>query len=388
MDLELTVSEFVAVLNQTLEFAYPTVTIVGELSELKPWRDRLYFFTIKDEESSIEGMIPIAMVRGQLEVGMQVRIIATPKLTQKGRFSLNGRVITPFGEGAIQKSLQLLQKKLQAEGLFDEERKRQIPRFPEKIGLITSVGSAAYADCLSRLGERWPLAELKICDSQVQGEVAADQIISALSAVNSQNPDVILLVRGGGSAEDLSAFNDERVVRAIANSRSPVIVGVGHENDSCLSEFAADIRASTPTHAAVLATPDIAEISSEIAITKSDILESIQNLIDDNSQFLSSTIQDLERYLNLKGKKEVLDSNRNLLSEKSKRIFQAQQTLLKNYRQSLGMVNPRRLLSQGYALVTNNGQFVTGVDQTKAGDEIVVEFYNGKLISEVKNVKK
>lgn len=256
--LPLKVSEALALINQTLEYAFPTLVVEGEVASFKVNQSKYVFFDIKDEESTLGCFMMVYQLRMPLEDGMKVQVIATPKLTPWGRFSLTVRDVRPVGEGSLKRSAEILKTKLTEEGLFAPERKRLLPALPRSIAVIASTQSAGYADFVKILNERWGGVRVTVAHVQVQGTGAADQIVRAIQYFNEQKdvPEVLAIIRGGGSADDLSIFNDEVLVRAIAASRVPTIVGVGHETDESLADLAADVRAATPSHAAQLIVPD------------------------------------------------------------------------------------------------------------------------------------
>lgn len=260
--LKLSVSEFIAITNQTLEYAYPSVEIEGEVASFKVNQGKFVFFDIKDSESSIGCFMMVFALRIPIEDGMKVIIRAVPKLTKWGKFSLTVQAIRPSGEGSLKKSFELLKAKLDKEGLFSLERKRPLPLMPRRVAIISSTGAAGYADFCKILDDRWGGLEIETAHVQVQGEVAPDQMIRALQYFNEQQelPEVIVIIRGGGSADDLSCFNDELLVRAVAASRAPVLTGIGHEVDESLVDLAADKAASTPSNAAQLLVPEREDI--------------------------------------------------------------------------------------------------------------------------------
>lgn len=260
--LLLTVSDFIAVTNQTLEYAYPSVSIEGEVAGFKVNQNKYIFFDLKDAGGSLGCFMTVWQLRRPIEDGMKVIVTASPKLTQWGKFSLTVRAVRPSGEGSLKKSFELLQAKLKKEGLFRAERKRPLPETPHHIAVISSTQAAGYADFMKIVNDRWGGLQIDVAHVQVQGSEAPDQMIRALKYFNSRPelPEVIVIIRGGGSADDLSAFNDELLVREIAASRAPTIVGVGHETDVSLADQAADVRAATPSNAAQLVVPDRQEV--------------------------------------------------------------------------------------------------------------------------------
>lgn len=256
--LILSPTDFVALVNQTLEYAYPFVTIAGELSNFKVSRSKWAYFDLKDETSSVKFFGSVYNLPGPLEDGMTVEASGRPQLSPKYGFSVTFQSIKPVGEGTIKRAADLLYLKLEKEGLLDPARKRALPYPPRHIGLITSKESAAFADFNKILNARFGGLKISFADSMVQGESAAQDIISALDTINqlADPPELIVITRGGGSTEDLAIFNNEILVRSIALSRLPVLVAVGHETDITLAELAADLRCSTPTHAAQTLVPD------------------------------------------------------------------------------------------------------------------------------------
>ena len=261
----LQVSDFVALLNQTLEFAYPVVTVQGELANFRVSKNKWVYFDIKDQHATVRCFGTIYQLPGPLEDGMLIQITATPRLHPLYNFSLNIQAIAPVGEGSIKKAQSLLEAKLQKEGLFDTERKRLLPYPPTKIGLIASVESAAYKDFMKIINVRWVGLHIAVANVQVQGAAAVGQITSALKYLNEHmDLEAIIVTRGGGSPEDLAVFSTEQVTRAVAASRVPTLVAVGHEVDVSLAELAADVRASTPSNAAELLVPDRRDVLASV----------------------------------------------------------------------------------------------------------------------------
>lgn len=276
------VSDFIAATNQVLEYAYPSVEIEGEVASFKVNQGKFVFFDLKDAGGSVGCFMTVWQLRVPIEDGMKVIVTATPKLTQWGKFSLTVRAVRPSGEGSLKKSFELLRAKLEKEGLFSEERKRPLPKLPERVAVISSTQAAGYADFVKILNDRWGGVRVEVAQVQVQGAGAPDQMIRALKYFNSHDtlPDVIVLIRGGGSADDLSAFNDELLVREIAASRVPTLVGVGHETDTSLADLAADVRAATPSNAAQILVPDRREMVRSVRASVQTLLPRMGGLLD------------------------------------------------------------------------------------------------------------
>ena len=253
----LTPSDLVAVVNQTLEYAYSSVTVVGEVASFNVNQGKWVFFDLKDEQTSVPCFMTLWSMRQPLEDGMKVIVRGTPKLTQWGKFSFTVTAVQPVGEGSLKKAFEMLKKKLADEGLFDPAKKRGIPEDLTRLGVISSTQAAGYADFIKIINARWGGMKVQVAHTQVQGMDAPDQIIRALQYFNEKSEvQMIALLRGGGSADDLACFNDERLVRAVAASKIPVICGIGHEVDESLCDLACDVRASTPSNAAELLTRD------------------------------------------------------------------------------------------------------------------------------------
>jgi len=289
------VKQFVTAASDLLSANFSQIEIVGEVSSCKESQGKWLFFDLKDENDekcSINCFMALWNLNIALEDGMKVVVRGTPKLTTWGRFSFTVEKILPVGEGSIKKNFELLKKKLTAEGLFDPAKKREIPKFVRKIGVISSTQAAGYADFVKILNERWGGIKVQVCHTQVQGLSAPGQIIRALNYLNEQSEvEVIVIIRGGGSADDLSAFNDEALTRAVAASKIPVLTGIGHEVDTSLCDLAADIVASTPSNAAQKLTPDkrqiVALLREKVASSREKILSEIDSVSDVHSKVLN-----------------------------------------------------------------------------------------------------
>ena len=262
----LTPTEFIDAVNYTLGCEYSPVLVSGEVASFKVNQGKWVFFDLKDKESSVGCFMTLWSLRQPLEDGMKVVVRGVPKLTKWGKFSLTVSAIQPVGEGSLKKAYEMLKKKLTAEGLFDPAKKRPLPEDLTKIGVISSTQAAGYADFIKIINARWGGMKVEVAHTQVQGMDAPDQIIRALRYFNERaEVQVIAILRGGGSADDLAGFNDEKLVREIAGSRIPVITGIGHEVDESLADLAADVRASTPSNAAEILTRDKVEELNKLA---------------------------------------------------------------------------------------------------------------------------
>jgi exodeoxyribonuclease VII large subunit len=285
------VSDFLASVNQTLEYAYPSVEIEGEVSSFKVNQNKYVFFDLKDAGGTVGCFMTVWQLRMPIEDGMKVVVRANAKLTDWGKFSLTIQSIRPSGEGSLKKSFDILKAKLETEGLFSDERKRTLPSVPRHIAVISSTGAAGYHDFIKILNDRWGGLKVDVAHVQVQGEAAPDQMIRAFEYINAADvlPEVIVLIRGGGSADDLSAFNDEQLVRTIARSRVPTLVGVGHEVDTTLADLVADVRAATPSNAAQIVVPDRREIIERITNLRQRAARSVLYALDEIGRQVAST---------------------------------------------------------------------------------------------------
>lgn len=358
--LKLSVGEFIALANQTLEYAFPLIEIEGEVASFKLNQGKYVFFDLKDAEGSVGCFMMAWQLRIAVEDGMKVIITASPKLTAWGKFSLTVKAIRPSGEGSLKKSFELLKSKLDKEGLFAPERKRILPYPPSHIGVISSEQAAGYADFVKILNDRWGGVRVELAHVQVQGLGAADQIIRALKYFNEHEdlPEVIVLVRGGGSADDLSVFNDELLVREIAASRVPVLTGIGHEVDDTLSDLAADVRAATPSNAAQILVPDKREVIHRLRQNVSAIFPRLERAISDKRMttrgYLAHMVSEMDR------------------------AWEADRAKLDGFLRFLRQVDPINVLAKGYAIVRGD---------IHEGSMIEIEKKDALIRAEVQNVE-
>lgn len=363
------VSQFVALINQTLEYAYPDIIITGELAHFSVRKDKWLYFDLKDDMSSVRFFGTVYQLPGPLEDGMMLAVRGVPRLHPRFGFTVNVQSITPVGQGSIKKAADLLKDKLQKEGLFDESRKRTLAYPPQHIGLIASSESAAYHDFIKVLGGRWGGLKITLADVAVQGETAVEQITNALEHFNQlpDTPDVLVITRGGGSAEDLQAFSNEQLTRAVAASRIPTLVAIGHEIDISLAELAADRRASTPSNAAEVLVPDRKAELKRVEMQKASLENSVHSVLKVTGRNLQRLRQDLHD-----------------LTEKH--ITQAQHSL-RSRAKLLEVLDPNQALRRGYALLRNdNGQVIRSGRNVKAGDGLEIKMQDATLQTEVRKV--
>ena len=353
-----TPTEFLAVVNQTLEYAYSSATITGEVASFKVNQGKWVFFDIKDEESSVSCFMTLYQLRMPLEDGMKVVVRGMPKVTKWGKFSFTVTAVRPVGEGSLKKAYELLKKKLTDEGLFDPVKKRSLPEDLAKIGVISSTAAAGYADFIKILNARWGGLKIQVAHTQVQGLDAPDQIIRALKYFNEHGDvQVIAILRGGGSADDLSCFNDEMLVREIAVSKIPVITGIGHEVDESLADLAADVRASTPSNVAEILTPDREDVKRSVVRMISDLYKIINSKIDVFKKNNADIVLQIADVVKIK----IADARRALLE----RI------------KVLEALNPEKILKQGYVILKG---------KISLGNVVKITTYNKEIKAEIKEI--
>jgi exodeoxyribonuclease VII large subunit len=358
------------------------VWVQGEISNLSRPASGHVYFTLKDSSAALKCVMwktSASRLGIALQDGMEVEVHGRIGIYEvSGQYQLYADQIRPLGEGALYQEFLRLKSMLEAEGLFAPERKRPIPVLPHRIGIVTSATGAALRDMLNILGRRLPLVEIIFAPSPVQGIEAPPALVHAIQSLVLQSPDVILLARGGGSIEDLWAFNDERVVRAVAMSEVPIICGVGHETDFTLSDFAADLRAPTPTAAAELATQiTLLDLSAELQVYRTRLSSSILKLITEQKTFLSSLIAQL-RYASPERRirselQRVDELGRRAHSSLTYRV-QLQSTHVKGMQKRLAALNPLAVLARGYAVLTrkDDGSVVSRVAQASGAMNVRV----------------
>lgn len=379
MNQILTVSEFLDALNETMGFAFPEVVVQGEVSSFKVNQGKWVFFDVKDQESTLGCFMTLYQLKTPLEDGMQVRIIGTPKLTKWGKFSFTVKRVELAGEGELKRAFLLLQKKLGDEGLFAPERKRPLPQYPKTIGLVASGQSAAYADFIKILSQRWGGLTIQLADVQVQGAAAPDQVVGAIRQFNeAADPvDVIVVIRGGGSLEDLQAFNTEDVARAVAGSRIPTIVGVGHEVDVSLADMAADVRAATPTDAARIVVPDRNAVAGELDSSVARVEQLLRQNLLRREQLLLGNVTRMERFVRQpieRLARAAINLRRDLGT--IERTLQLREQRLEGLVRNLKNVDPKAVLARGYSLVRQGDKLVKSAADINTRQSFMIQFAN------------
>ncbi len=370
-----------------------TAVVCGEISNFKNhYATGHLYFSLKDEKSAVKCVMfarDAARLRFEPENGMTVTVWGRVSVFPRdGAYQLYAGFMSPLGLGEQHAAFEFLKNKLMNEGLFDSSRKKDIPLFPYKVGVVTSPTGAAVRDILNILHRRWPVAEVEVFPALVQGSGAAKSLCRGIEHFNAKNDtDVIIIGRGGGSGEDLSAFNDETLARTIADSHIPVISAVGHETDISISDFVADLRAPTPSAAAELAVPDMNEYLKRL----SSLLGRSKGLISKNIEYNESRLRTLQNSAVLSKPIRYIEARENELLYFEKQIDSAYRQIIAECEAQLSgnigrldALNPLSVLSRGYSMVRKNGSVVTGASGLKQGDEITLTFSDGDARAVIK----
>lgn len=370
------------------------IFVTGEISNYKAHYSGHLYMTIKDETASIKAVMfagHASKLRFSVENGMKVLIFGSVSLfARDGSFQLYINDMQPDGVGALSIAFEQLKKKLSKEGLFDDAHKKSIPLFPERVGVITSSTGAAIQDIFNVLKRRYPVAEVVVRPAQVQGEGAAADIATAIKEFNACNgADVLIVGRGGGSIEDLWAFNEEVVARAVYESNIPVISAVGHETDYTICDFVADLRAPTPSAAAELAVPDIIELKGELLHFKQQLLYFMKERLSSERNKLLA----IEKGGALKDPLVRLNENRRNLLYLSEKLSETVQKEIDSRKLQfsalvgkLDALSPLGVISRGYAMVSAYNKILTKATDFNVGDTVDIKVSGGNVTACVTEV--
>ena len=374
------------------------VTVTGEISNLTDHRSGHMYFTLKDNDAQIKAVM-FRSSRQRLkfmpEDGMKVTVHGSVSVyTQGGSVQLYANNMTPDGVGALYKAYEQLKEKLSAEGMFSPEHKKDIPRYPEKIGVITSPTGAAVRDIINVTGRRFPLAKIYLYPALVQGDGSEASLIKALDYLDSSGlVDVIIIGRGGGSIEDLWSFNSEALARRIHLAKTPIISAVGHETDFTICDFVADMRAPTPSAAAEISVPDIKDIMLSLDEAALRIEKSLKNTVNSKR----SELELISRSPVLCDTRAMFADRYTEVSDYSRRMRVAISSFVSEKRSSLAILSgkadalsPLSVLSRGYGIVEMGGRSVTNAKSLSVGDEVKISLSKGSAsatITEIYEVK-
>lgn len=365
--------------------------VTGEISNYKPHYSGHMYMTIKDETASIKAVMfagNASRLKFKPENGMKVIIFGTVSLFQRdGSYQLYINDMQPDGIGALNIAFEQLKKKLEAEGLFSKDHKKPIPKFPQKVGVVTSATGAAVQDVFNVLKRRYPVAEVVLRPCQVQGDGAANDIANAIKEFNKvKGADVLIVGRGGGSIEDLWAFNEEAVARAVFDSEIPVISAVGHETDVTICDFVADLRAPTPSAAAECAVPDCFELKANLLSYKQRLNTLSKNIIESERK----RVLGIEKSGALKNpllkindsKKDILYLNEKLVNLTSS-IIEANRSKVNALCGKLDALSPLGVIARGYSVTKSKEKIIKSIKDVKIDDEITVNLSDGMITAMV-----
>ena len=340
-----------------------------------------FYFTLKDSSSSIKAVMfssYAASLKFMPQSGMNVIVMGSLQVFERdGVYQLYVTDIQPDGIGAQYLAFEQLKEKLAAEGLFEPVYKKPLPKFPKRVGIVTAKGGAALRDILNIIGRRYPFCEAIIFPCVVQGEYAVDSICEALEFADSSGCDVIICGRGGGSPEDLFAFNSEKIARTVFAMNTPVISAVGHETDTTLIDFVSDLRAPTPSAAAELAVPDTASLSAAVDSYKNALDNAFATVIARKRHELMAIESELKNYAPsaaLSAMREKLASNEIRLSEAMKSCIEKKKAVIGSRAAALDSLSPLKIMSRGYSLVYKENELIKSADELSEGDRITVRF--------------
>lgn len=378
--------------KEVLERTFPSLIVEGEVSNFKRHMPSGHlYFTLKDDEAQVRVVMwrsDAARIRFDITDGMKIIVKEKISLYEpRGDFQLYAVNIFPAGQGALQLAFEQLKGKLEAEGLFAEGHKKPLPEFPRRIGVVTSLEGAAIRDIISVINRRFPAVELVIYPVKVQGEGAADEIVRAINDLNRlSNTDVLIVGRGGGSLEDLWAFNEEVVARAIYESAIPIISAVGHQVDSTISDFVADMRAATPSAAAELVVPDKSEVLAGLQTLSRNMSNSMKQLVGR----LALELDKLAHHYALQQPASLVDQRSQFVDDLARRFqteiqhyFDVNSQKLSSVHSHLNALSPHEVLRRGYAFVEGPRGVVGSINKIEIGESAKIHLHDGILDSQI-----
>lgn len=394
MNSAISVSTLNTQIKSLLETTFINVYVEGEISNLTYHNSGHIYFSIKDEKSTISCVMfkgNAKYLKFQLEVGLKIVITGTITVyTPRGNYQLMCNKIEPSGQGALALAYEQLKAKLQAKGYFDQSIKKQLPKYPKEIALVTSPTGAAIEDMKKVASLRWPLTKLVLVPALVQGADAKDDIVSSIKYADSLDVDLLIVGRGGGSIEDLWAFNEEVVANAIYECQKPVISAVGHEIDFLISDFVADLRAATPSNAIEIALPDINEHRIYLDTLQNEFQSKLKNTISNKEQTLLNMFRLFEQN-SIKSKFNFKEKEISLLQSSYKNaLFH----LLNSYENQINSIknayetnNPNKKDMKGFVQITKNNKIIN-LDEVLEGEKITLQSPKTIALCEIKNIKK
>lgn len=384
------VGELQAAVRDFLEEGFGRVWVEGELSGVKRPQSGHIYFTLKDEKARLDVVLwrsSAGRLRFDLEDGLVVRVRG--RLTvyaPQGRYQMEADSLEPVGAGPLQVAFEQLRRRLEAEGLFDPARKRGLPAFPRRIALVTSPSGAAVRDLIHVASRRWPPLELVVVPVRVQGAGASEEIAAAIRIADARGFDVLVVGRGGGSLEDLWAFNEEPVARAIFLAKTPIVSAVGHEVDVTISDLVADVRAATPSAAAELVTPDRAQIMGGLRGTGQRLARALRGLLDEGRRRIDAVAaarvfrRPLER---VHEAGLLVDEVGARLARAGSELLRAKGESLEHAAARLDALSPLKVLARGFSVTLRDGRVLTRAADARPGDELRTILAEGEVRSRV-----
>jgi exodeoxyribonuclease VII large subunit len=394
------VTDFIAHINDVLARSWDAeeLCVEGEVSGFRVSQGQWVNFDLKDETGLVNIFMTVWQLQVPVEDGMKVRVFGVPRIYPKfGKFSITANRIELVGEGALKKALAALKAKLELEGLFDPSRKRPLPVFPNRIALIASRESAAYGDFIRIVNERWRGLEIHTYHVKVQGMGAAEDIVQAIQAANTRSAihqsamgeaeyDAIVITRGGGSLEELMAFNSEVLVRAIHSSKIPTLVGIGHERDLSLAELAADVRGSTPTDCARRLVPDRKDVLRDLAHHTEKIENQLLDAINSKKELIMRALRSPALWLSTQ--RQQLDQLASRAESNMQQWLKALSDRLRNHVRLLASLDPKGVLKRGYAILKSGNETVTTFAGLSVGQPVTIVLRDGEGDAKLERIRR
>lgn len=367
------------------------IFIVGEISNFKAHSSGHMYMTLKDDKSAVKAVMfksNASRLKFMPTNGMSVIVFGSISVfTRDGQYQLYIQNMQPDGVGSLTIAFEQLKEKLMKEGLFDASHKKELPKYPMTVGVVTSETAAAFEDIKNVLKRRWPMATVLLSPTKVQGEAAVPEIVNAITALDvSKKADVIILARGGGSIEDLWCFNDERVARAVYSCKTPLITGVGHEIDYTIADFVADYRAPTPSAAAEVCVPDIRKELSDISRMRLQIQRIVTEKLSaykDNLLFVTSKNVMKSPMAFIDERRLVLDGYSDKMNSAVSQTFAGEKSRFEIAVRSLDAFSPLKVLGRGYSIAEKDGKVLKSIKDISVSDEIALRLSDGQVTCKV-----
>ena len=391
-----TVQQVTQALQKMIEETAPPLWVEGEVSDFRESRARHWYFSLKDAHAQLPIVVwklnALRNLHAQPKDGDQIRVFGELGIyPQGGEYQLQGRQIHHVGQGSMNAALDRLKEELRREGLFSDKRKKPLPKHPAAVGVVTSPRGSVVQDILTVTFQRYPIARIAVYPVAVQGKNAPREIVHALQMLNRLDEvDVIILGRGGGAAEDLSAFNDEAAARAVAESRIPIISAVGHETDVSLTDLAADLRASTPSSAAEAAVPDKAALLQELIVSGERLSQAMLERLRSARQKVSElkrALSPARQRLQLRNRAQRVDELARRLEAAVRAALGAERSRLKSQVAALNALSPLAALERGYSVCFNaENEAMRDADTAQPGDPLRIRLHRGEIMAAVESV--